>query len=107
MDNGSTIGMDRFGMEHALPDERRVATVLALLRLGYADRMVLSHDAACFSRVTPPSWRRVHAPHWHFRNLAQRVIPMLLDGGATVAEVEQMTVRNPARLLTPSSPAPS
>ena len=29
MDNGSTIGMDRFGMEHVLPDERRVRTVLA------------------------------------------------------------------------------
>lgn len=40
-------------MEHVLPDERRVAVVLELLRLGYPDRMVLSHDAASFSRVTP------------------------------------------------------
>ena len=59
MDDGSTIGMDRFGMEHVLPDDRRVGIVLALLRLGYADRMVLSHDAAYFSHVTPPSWRAV------------------------------------------------
>ena len=34
MDGGSTIGMDRFGMEHVLSDERRVATVLRLLELG-------------------------------------------------------------------------
>jgi phosphotriesterase-related protein len=34
MDEGATLGMDRFGMEHVLPDDRRVATVLALLRLG-------------------------------------------------------------------------
>ncbi|WP_206330551.1 phosphotriesterase [Modestobacter sp. KNN46-3] len=101
MDAGSTIGMDRFGMEHVLPDERRVATVLALLRLGYADRMVLSHDAACFSRVTPPSWRAAHAPHWRFENLPTRVVPMLLAGGATEDELHQMTVVNPARLLTP------
>ena len=101
MDNGSTIGMDRFGMEHVLPDDRRVATVLALLRLGYVDRMVLSHDAACFSRVTPPSWRSVHAPNWRFENISRRVIPMLLDGGATEAEIHRMTVLNPARLLTP------
>ncbi len=33
MDNGSTLGMDRFGMEHVLPDERRVETVLALDRV--------------------------------------------------------------------------
>ena len=25
MDNGSTIGLDRFGMEHVFPDDRRVA----------------------------------------------------------------------------------
>ena len=62
MDNGSTIGMDRFGMEHVLADDRRVRTVLALLELGYADRMVLSHDAAFYSHVTSPSWRSVAAP---------------------------------------------
>jgi phosphotriesterase-related protein len=102
MDNGSTIGLDRFGMEHVLPDDRRVATVLALLARGYADRMVLSHDAACFSRVTPPSWRAVHAPHWHYENLPRRVLPMLYAGGATAADVHRMTVLNPARLLVPA-----
>jgi phosphotriesterase-related protein len=99
MDEGATIGMDRFGMEHVLPDDRRVATVLALLRLGYADRMVLSHDAACFSRMTPPSWRAAHAPHWHYENISRRVLPMLRAGGATEAEVHQMFVTNPGRLL--------
>jgi phosphotriesterase-related protein len=102
MDAGSTIGMDRFGMEHVLPDERRVATVLALLAEGYADRMVLSHDAACFSRVTPPSWRAVHAPHWHYENLSRRVLPMLRAGGASAADLHRMLVDNPARLLAPS-----
>ena len=37
MDNGSTIGMDRFGMEHVLPDDRRVATVLRLARPGLCE----------------------------------------------------------------------
>ena len=99
MDTGATLGMDRFGMEHVLPDERRVRTVLALLRLGYADRMVLSHDAAFYSRVTPPSWRRVHAPHWHLENLPRRVVPMLRAGGATDDDLHQMLVTNPTRLL--------
>ena len=101
MDAGATIGMDRFGMEHVLPDDARVATVLALLRLGYADRMVLSHDAAFFSRVTPPSWRAAHAPHWHMENLPRRIVPQLLAGGATEDDLHQMLVVNPARLLTP------
>ena len=103
MDAGATIGMDRFGMEHVLPDDRRVATVLALLHEGYADRMVLSHDAAFFSRVTPPSWRAAHVPNWHMQNLPLRIIPMLQAGGATDEQVHQMTVANPARLLVPST----
>ena len=41
MDNGSTIGMDRFGMEHVLSDDRRVATVLRLLEL----RLCRAHGA--------------------------------------------------------------
>lgn len=102
MDNGSTIGMDRFGMEHVLPDQLRVATVLELLRLGYADRMVLSHDAAFYSRVTPPSWRAQHAPHWHMENLSRRVLPMLEAGGATPADIHQMMVLSPRRLLEPT-----
>jgi phosphotriesterase-related protein len=105
MDDGATIGMDRFGMEHVLADDRRVATVLALLRLGYADRMVLSHDAACFSRMTPPSWRAVHAPHWHYENIPRRVLPMLRAGGATESDIRQMLVTNPARLLTAAAPS--
>ena len=101
MDTGATLGMDRFGMEHVLTDDRRVRTVLALLRLGYADRMVLSQDAAFYSRVTPPSWRRVHTPHWHLENLPRRVLPMLQAGGATEKDLHQMLVTNPARLLAP------
>lgn len=103
MDAGATIGMDRFGMEHVLPDDARVATVLALLREGYADRMVLSHDAAWFSRVTPPSWRARNTPHWHHENLSRRILPMLRTGGADQADLHQMLVLNPARILTPAT----
>jgi phosphotriesterase-related protein len=101
MDAGCTIGMDRFGMEHVLPDDRRIATVQRLLRLGYADRMVLSHDAAIFSRMTPPSWRAEHTPHWHLENLSRRVVPRLLEAGVTEDDIDQLMVGNPARLLSP------
>lgn len=101
MDAGATIGMDRFGMEHVLPDEARVQNVLELLRLGYADKMVLSHDAAFYSRITPPSWRARHAPNWHMENIPRLVVPSLLAGGATHDHIHQMLVLNPARLLAP------
>jgi phosphotriesterase-related protein len=103
MDNGSTIGMDRFGMEHVLPDERRLRTVLALLELGYADRMVLSHDAAFYSHITPPSWRLTSAPHWRMDTISTRILPMLRDAGVSPDLIAQMMVSNPRRLLEPAA----
>ena len=103
MDAGATIGMDRFGMEHVLPDEARVRTLVTLLGEGYADRMVLSQDAAFFSRVTPPSWRATHVPNWTHENLSRRILPRLLDLGVTPDQVHQLMVLNPARVLTPSA----
>jgi phosphotriesterase-related protein len=105
MDAGATIGMDRFGMEHVLPDDARLSTVLTLLQGGYADRMVLSQDAAFFSRVTPPSWRAGHAPHWTLENISRRILPGLLEQGGTPDQIHQLMVLNPARVLTPSTPS--
>lgn len=99
MDNGSVIGMDRFGMEHVLSDARRVETVLSLLERGYADRMVLSQDAAFYSHVTPPAWRAASAPNWRMDTLTTRILPMLLDHGVTDQTIDQMLVDNPRRLL--------
>jgi len=99
MDNGSTIGMDRFGMEQVLPDDRRIGTVLALLESGYADRMVLSHDAAFYSHVTPPSWRSMSAPHWRMDTIHRRILPRLREAGVTEDAIEQMLTRNPQHLL--------
>jgi phosphotriesterase-related protein len=100
MDGGSTLGLDRFGMEHVLSDERRMDTLVALVALGYADRMVLSHDAAFYSHVTPPSWRATHAPRWHMDHLLRDILPVLHDRGVPPADVETMLVANPRRLLS-------
>lgn len=101
MDAGATIGFDRFGMAHVGDDELRARTLLALLAEGYADRIVLSQDAAYFSRVTPPSWRRQHTPLWTHDHLSRRVIPDLLQRGVRESDLQQMMVANARRLLTP------
>ncbi|HET7846553.1 MAG TPA: phosphotriesterase-related protein [Acidimicrobiia bacterium] len=103
MDNGSTIGMDRFGMEHVLSDDRRVETVVALLELGYSDRMVLSHDAAFYSHITPPSWRVTAAPGWRMDTIPDRILPKLREAGVSSDEITQMLVTNPRRLLEGAS----
>src|SRR5262249_60994449 len=44
-DAGFQLGMDRFGLDSALPTDKRVATVAELCRRGYGGSMVLSQDA--------------------------------------------------------------
>lgn len=102
LDTGVTLGMDRFGMAHTGDDEERIALVLELLGRGHADQMVLSHDSACFSRVTPPSWRARHTPHWTHDHLSRRVVPLLLERGASQEDLDTMMIRNAARLLAPA-----
>ncbi|QYJ03556.1 hypothetical protein KUV85_14655 [Nocardioides panacisoli] len=102
LDTGVTLGMDRFGMAHTGSDETRLDMVVELLARGHADQMVLSHDAAYFSRVTPPSWRRDHTPEWTHDHLSRRVLPALLERGARREDVDQMMVHNAARLLAPA-----
>jgi len=99
MDNGSTIGMDRFGMEHVLSDERRVRTLTSLLDRGYVGQMVLSHDAAFYSHVTPPSWRAASAPGWRMDTISRVVIPKLRAAGVSSDDITRMMTDNPRRLL--------
>lgn len=96
---GSLLGFDRFGMEHVVPDEQRVRTLLALLDEGLASQLVLSHDAAVYSRVTPPSWRRAHAPDWHMHHLHDAILPRLRREGVGEDAIRAMLVDTPRRVL--------
>jgi phosphotriesterase-related protein len=107
MDAGSTIGMDRFGIDTLLLLERRVATVAALCAEGYADRMVLSHDAACWLDWLDPDRGealRAVLPNWHYRHIHEAVLPALDQRGVTPEQVRTMLVGNPRRLLVPVEP---
>ncbi|MET0526269.1 MAG: hypothetical protein ABWZ91_15795 [Nocardioides sp.] len=101
LDLGVLLGIDRFGMAHMGSDDARVDVVLELVARGHATQLVLSHDSAYFSRVTPPSWRRAHAPHWTHDHLSRRIVPRLLERGLRQEDLQTMMVDNARRLLTP------
>jgi phosphotriesterase-related protein len=100
MDNGSTFGLDRFGMEFVLDDASRIDTLVALLEQGYAERITISHDAGFFSINTPPSFRAKHVPNWHHHRISDHVLPEIRRRGATEEQIIQMMVVNPVRVLT-------
>lgn len=105
MDAGSVIGMDRFGMDHRLPFDQRVATVAALCARGYADRIVLSHDAMCFTCNFDVRRHRPQLPRWSFTHLTDDVLPALREHGVTEDQIRQMLVENPRRILASAARA--
>ncbi|YCK35108.1 phosphotriesterase family protein [Actinomadura sp. ATCC 39365] len=102
-DTGATLGMDRFGLDVYNPTEQRVATIAALCRRGYADRMVLSHDTACFMDYFGGAWdeaRNTLAPNWRYDHIHDDVLAALLGSGVTDDQIEQMLVFNPRRYFS-------
>lgn len=96
---GSFIGFDRFGMTHMGRDADRLRTLLTLLDRGYQDHLVLSQDAAVFSRFTPPDWRTRNTPQWRMDHLHTTILPQLRAAGVDVRLERQLFVDNPRRVL--------
>ena len=96
--NGSYIGMDRFGVDVFLPFEDRVNTVAQMCERGHADKMVLSHDAACFMDWVPEELLPA-LPNWHYLHIHNDVIPALKDRGVTDEQLTTMLVDNPRRIF--------
>jgi phosphotriesterase-related protein len=95
-DLGYILGMDRFGIDVILPFEQRVRVVAELAERGYADRMVLSHDASCYFDWLDPAFAGA-TPNWNYLHIEKDVLPALREQGVSDAQIDQMLVGNPRR----------
>ncbi|MFI0444350.1 phosphotriesterase [Actinomadura sp. 6N118] len=102
-DTGAILGMDRFGLDLLNPTANRVSTIAALCERGYADRMVLSHDAHCYMDWFGPDPESVRgmAPNWNYRHISDDVLPSLRALNVSEAQIDQMLVENPQRYFNP------
>lgn len=98
-DAGYYLGMDRFGLDMMLPFEQRVSTVAEMCRRGYAERLVLSHDAACHTDWFPHEQIDTTG-HWSFTHISNDVLPALRNQGVTEQQITTMLVDNPARYFS-------
>jgi phosphotriesterase-related protein len=97
-DTGCLLGMDRFGIGMTPSLERRCDIIAELCRRGYADRMVLSHDAACYIDWYP------HEPSkaGNYLYISDQVLPALAERGVTDSQLDAMLVGNPRRYFSPT-----
>jgi len=108
LETGVWIGMDRYGLDLYLPTDRRNATVLELLRRGYAERMFLSQDfnipiANGLDWYPPEVVEQLRAAgaanDWSMTFLFESVIETLTEGGMNEEQLETMMIENPKRWL--------
>jgi phosphotriesterase-related protein len=95
-DAGFLLGMDRFGIYLETSFEERAGTVVEMCRRGYAESMVLSHDAACYYDAVPPELAPMF-PAWHYTHIHEEVLPYFRQEGVTDEQIETMLVVNPRR----------
>ncbi|MCP4006586.1 MAG: phosphotriesterase [bacterium] len=100
---GSTIGMDRFGIDMINSTDQRVATIVELGKRGYANQMVLSHDACCHMDFWPQDMiqqiMKPTVPNWNFRHIPDDVVPALRKQGMSEADLTAMVSDNPRSIF--------
>jgi phosphotriesterase-related protein len=96
-DEGFILGMDRFGLNVETTFEARADTLVELCRRGYADRMVLSHDVACYIDMIDPAVVSLLTQQWNYLHIHDEVLPYVKERGVTDAQIETMLVDVPRR----------
>lgn len=100
---GFTLGMDRFGVNLDTTFEARADIVVEMCKRGFANQMVLSHDASCYIDWLDP---RILAfmPQWHYLHIEQDVLPYLREKGVSEEQITTMLVDNPRRYFENAEP---
>ena len=94
---GASVEFDFLGMSFT-PMEKHgegkiIGLLLELLHRGHADRVLLSHDVCHNSQLR-------HFDGDGYTYLSNTFLPRLRERGVSEAEIEQLTVTNPRRILT-------
>ncbi len=102
-DQGFILGMDRFGLNVETTFEARADTVVEMCRRGYADRMVLSHDAACYIDWIDPNVIAL-LTQWNYLHIYDEVLPYIRERGVSDAQIDAMLIETPRTYFENNSP---
>lgn len=99
---GAFLSFDQFGLGLVASDDVRIASLVGLLALGYADRVVLSHDSVCYFLGRgfdfPPEVRET-LKDWNPLHLIKDIFPRLKAAGVSQDQLDEMTIANPRRIF--------
>lgn len=96
LQTGVKIGFDRFGIQQlvgAPMDEERMITLTGLVKQGYENQIMLSHDSINHWLGRPPEMNESVASlvkNWHPTHLFENIIPELKEKGIEEKQIEAM-----------------
>jgi phosphotriesterase-related protein len=99
---GSYLGFDRFGIDMLFPDEKRVASLVRLIRAGAGDRVVVSHDSVwCWKGEPIPADRlaAIGGDAFDPTFFSRKIVPRLREEGVSEQAIDDLLVANPRRLF--------
>ncbi len=101
LDKGVYLGMDRFGITHFCPTEKRIDTVVKLVKKGYAKQLMLSHDSSFYIDAWKPLHRKRYAQQGahNIFLISEHVLPKLREKGVSNADINLMMCTNVQRLF--------
>lgn len=100
---GSYIGLDRFGQDKHNSFENRMKVLIHLLKKGYIRQIILSHDHICYENNDKYERKEkvpVEKETIDLRYIHRFVLPVLRKEGVTEADIRQLLVENPKRVMS-------
>jgi phosphotriesterase-related protein len=103
--HGVYVAWDRMGLQGLVGcpmDEQRYPVMIELIKKGYADRMMISHDFIITWLGRPLNLPEAVLPlvaNWHPGHLFENIIPELKKGGVTDEQINTIIKENPRRFF--------
>jgi len=99
---GVYIAFDRIGLDILTPFADNVKNVSELCKLGFANKIMLSHDTVnvWLGRMTDiPDQYKAGFKNWHIDHISKDFLPAIKAQGVTDEQIKTMMVDNPKNLF--------
>jgi len=100
---GVYIAFDRIGLDIITPFDVNVKNVAGLCKLGFANKVMLSHDTVnvWLGRLSEvPKDYQAGFKNWHIDHISKDFLPALKAQGVTDEQIKTMMVDNPRNLFS-------
>ncbi|MBU3915562.1 phosphotriesterase-related protein [bacterium] len=105
LESGVYVSWDRMGLQGLAGcpmDEQRYPVMVDLIKQGYGNRLMISHDFIINWLGRPLNIPEGFLPliaNWNPFHLFQNIIPMLKENGVTDDQIQTITKENPKRIF--------